>query len=256
RAIAPRPDTRAVEGLRRLFVSGLATSHSVRSMKVTRPGPSRSSDRSRRGRRRETEQTRTRKKAAMSRRAYLSVATAFVLAAVERQVLGSRSENRQPEESTDGKPRASSPRGVPSAKPSVLIIVQNLPVPFDRRVWLECEALVDAGYAVSVVCPKGKGDPSEQVLNGVTIYKYRPARGGNGTAAFVREYLYSLLATAWLCRKAWRRQRFDVLQACNPPDIFWLIALPLRLRGVKFVFDHHDLCPELYESRFEGRRGF
>jgi glycosyltransferase involved in cell wall biosynthesis len=139
--------------------------------------------------------------------------------------------------------------------PGVLIIVQNLPVPFDRRVWLECRALVDAGYSVSVICPKGPGDPAEQTLDGVSLYKYPPARGGKGTAAFVREYLYSLAVTAWLCRKAWRRQRFVVVQACNPPDIFWSIALVLRLRGVKFVFDHHDLCPELYESRFGGRPG-
>jgi glycosyltransferase involved in cell wall biosynthesis len=106
-----------------------------------------------------------------------------------------------------------------------------------------------------VICPKAAGDPAEEVIEGITIYKYRPARGGNGVAAFVREYLYSLIATAWLCRKAWRRQRFDVVQACNPPDIFWTIALALRLKGVKFVFDHHDLCPELYESRFGRRAG-
>jgi glycosyltransferase involved in cell wall biosynthesis len=105
---------------------------------------------------------------------------------------------------------------------------------------------------VSVICPKGPGDPPEETLDGVTLYKYRPAKGGNGTMAFVREYLYSLTATAWLCVKAWRRQPFDILQACNPPDIFWPLALLFRTRGVKFVFDHHDLCPELYESRFGG----
>ncbi|HEY3941615.1 MAG TPA: glycosyltransferase family 4 protein [Acidimicrobiales bacterium] len=135
---------------------------------------------------------------------------------------------------------------------SVLIIVQNLPVPFDRRVWLECRALRDAGYHVSVVCPRGPGDPAEETVEGVTLYKYRPARGGNGTLAFLREYAYSFVATAWLCAKAWRRERFDVLQACNPPDIFWPLALLARLRGVTFVFDHHDLCPELFESRFPG----
>jgi glycosyltransferase involved in cell wall biosynthesis len=134
----------------------------------------------------------------------------------------------------------------------VLIIVQNLPVPFDRRVWLECQSLTHAGYSVSVICPKGPDDPDEETVDGVRLYKYRPARGGNGTMAFIREYLYSLAATAWLCLKAWRRERFDVLQACNPPDIFWPLALLFRLRGVAFVFDHHDLCPELYESRFGG----
>jgi glycosyltransferase involved in cell wall biosynthesis len=137
-------------------------------------------------------------------------------------------------------------------KPEVLVIVQNLPVPFDRRVWLECRALTEAGYSVSVICPKGADDPSESVIDGVTLYKYRPYAVGTSKATFVGEYLYSFGVTAWLTAKAWRRSHFKVLQACNPPDIFWPIALVLRLVGVRFVFDHHDLCPELYESRFDG----
>ena len=134
----------------------------------------------------------------------------------------------------------------------VLIIVQNLPVPFDRRVWLECRALVSAGYQVSVVCPKANGDPARQVVDDVQLYKYRPYAPGGGKASFVMEYVYSFVATAWLTARARRSGKFDVLQACNPPDIFWPIALLLRwLDGTKFVFDHHDLCPELYQSRFE-----
>lgn len=133
----------------------------------------------------------------------------------------------------------------------MLIVVQNLPVPFDRRVWLECQALVAAGYQVSVVCPKGKGDPPHAVINTVEIYKYRPYAPGGSKASFIAEYVYSFLATAWLTLKARRKGRFAVMQACNPPDIFWPIALVLRrLDGTKFVFDHHDLCPELFESRF------
>jgi glycosyltransferase involved in cell wall biosynthesis len=133
----------------------------------------------------------------------------------------------------------------------VLIIVQNLPVPFDRRVWLECQALVAADYDVTVVCPKGKGDPGYQVLDGVTIHKYRPYAPGGGAFGFILEYAYSFLATLLLVLRARRAGRFDVLQACNPPDIFWPIAWWLRLRdGSRFVFDHHDLCPELFDSRF------
>ena len=133
----------------------------------------------------------------------------------------------------------------------VLIVVQNLPVPFDRRVWLECQALVGAGYRVAVVCPKGKNDPAYEVLNTVELYKYRPYAPGGSKAGFIAEYAYSFLATAWLTLKARRRGRFDVMQACNPPDIFWPIALVLRwLDRTTFVFDHHDLCPELYRSRF------
>ena len=135
----------------------------------------------------------------------------------------------------------------------VLIIVQNLPVPFDRRVWLECQALVSAGYRVAVVCPKGKGDPSYEVVNTVELYKYRPYAPGGSSLGFIVEYLYSFLATTWMTLKARRKGRFAVLQACNPPDIFWPIAILLRhLDGTKFVFDHHDLCPELFQSRFPG----
>jgi len=136
-------------------------------------------------------------------------------------------------------------------KRRVLIIVQNLPVPFDRRVWLECQALVAAGYHVAVVCPKGKGDPSYQVVDTVQLYKYRPYAPGGSKFSFVAEYLYSFLATAWLTLKARRSGRFAVIQACNPPDIFWPIAVVFHaFEGTKFVFDHHDLCPELFQSRF------
>jgi glycosyltransferase involved in cell wall biosynthesis len=136
----------------------------------------------------------------------------------------------------------------------VLIIVQNLPVPFDRRVWLECQSLTSAGHQVAVICPKGDGDPPYAVLDGVELYKYRPYAPGGSKIDFIKEYVYSFAATAWLTRKARRKSgRFDVLQACNPPDIFWPIAMALRARDrTKFVFDHHDLCPELYQSRFPG----
>jgi glycosyltransferase involved in cell wall biosynthesis len=132
----------------------------------------------------------------------------------------------------------------------ILIIVQNLPVPFDRRVWLECRALTSAGYRVAVVCPKGPGDPGYQVIDGVEIYKYRPYAPGGSKLSFITEYVYSFLATAWNALKARRKGRFTVIQACNPPDIFWPIALAFRLERTKFVFDHHDLCPELFLSRF------
>ena len=133
----------------------------------------------------------------------------------------------------------------------ILIIVQNLPVPFDRRVWLECQALTSAGYRVAVVCPKGKDDPAFEVIDSVEIYKYRPYAPGGSKLSFVAEYAYSFLATAWHTLKARRKGRFAVIQACNPPDIFWPIALAFRLERTRFVFDHHDLCPELFLSRFE-----
>jgi glycosyltransferase involved in cell wall biosynthesis len=135
-------------------------------------------------------------------------------------------------------------------RPHVLIIVQNLPVPLDRRVWLECEALVANGYEVSVICPKGPGDPSRQLIDGVHIYKYKPAPEAKGLLGFALEFGYSWLRTAWLSFAVWRRRRFDVMQACNPPDTYWLLARLWRARAVRFVFDHHDLNPELLRSRF------
>ena len=120
----------------------------------------------------------------------------------------------------------------------VLIIVQNLPVPFDRRVWLECQALISAGYRVAVVCPKGRGDPAYGVVDAVELYKYQPYAPGGSKFSFVAEYAYSFMATAWTTLKARRSGRFAAIQACNPPDIFWPLA------------DHYDLCPELYQSRF------
>jgi len=138
-----------------------------------------------------------------------------------------------------------------TVRPRILIIVQNLPVPFDRRVWLECKALTAAGYDVTVVCPKGKNDPAYEVLDGVTLLKYQPYAPGGSALSFIVEYAYSFLATAALVLRARRNGKFAVLQACNPPDIFWPIARWLRRRDrTRFVFDHHDLCPELYDSRF------
>jgi glycosyltransferase involved in cell wall biosynthesis len=140
----------------------------------------------------------------------------------------------------------------------VLLIVQNLPVPFDRRVWLECQSLVRAGYDVSVICPTGEGTGRDQVIDGVRIVAYPPYAPGGGAVGFFIEYAYSFLATSWLAFRLRRRGTFRVVQACNPPDIFWPLARVLRLiDGSRFVFDHHDLCPELYESRFpDGPRAF
>jgi glycosyltransferase involved in cell wall biosynthesis len=140
----------------------------------------------------------------------------------------------------------------------VLIVVQNLPVPLDRRVWLECRALTAAGYEVSVICPKGPGDPGYQLLDGVHLYKYAPPRQADGFLGYAWEFLYCWLRTAVRTVAVHRRRPFQVLQACNPPDIYWSLALLWRLAGVRFVFDHHDLNPEVYRSRFgepTGRAG-
>ena len=133
----------------------------------------------------------------------------------------------------------------------ILILVQNLSVPFDRRVWLECLSLIDAGFKVAVVCPKAPGDPSYARINGVEVFKYQPYTSNGSSVSFVIEYLYSFLATLTLSLRASLGGRFTAVQSCNPPDLFWPIGLLFQLLyGSSFVFDHHDLCPELYQSRF------
>jgi glycosyltransferase involved in cell wall biosynthesis len=140
--------------------------------------------------------------------------------------------------------------GAPAPGRRILIIVQNLSVPFDRRVWLEACSLRDAGFHVSVVCPMGAGDSARELLEGVLIRRYPPPPEAGGIAAYLYEFVYCWLRTGALVLRASRAEGFDMIQACNPPDTFWALALPFKLAGKKFVFDQHDLCPEVYESRF------
>ena len=138
----------------------------------------------------------------------------------------------------------------------VLIIVENLPVPFDRRVWQEARTLKAAGAVVSIICPTGKGfEKLYEEIEGIHIHRHSlPLDASNA-----REYLYEYMAALyWQTRLAWKiffGAGFDVIHACNPPDLIFLVALPFKLLGRKFIFDHHDINPELYEAKF-GRRGF
>jgi glycosyltransferase involved in cell wall biosynthesis len=138
----------------------------------------------------------------------------------------------------------------------VLIIVENLPVPFDRRVWQEASTLRSAGYGVAVICPTGKGhDERRQTLNGIEIYRYRLPLEAKGFLAYVVEYSWALAAQFWLALRVLREQGFDAIHACNPPDNIFLIGGFFKLFGKRFLFDHHDINPELFEAKF-GRRGF
>jgi glycosyltransferase involved in cell wall biosynthesis len=135
------------------------------------------------------------------------------------------------------------------------LIVENLPVPFDRRVWQEARALTEAGYRVSIICPKGRGfEASRETLEGIEIYRHRIWEA-SGPLGYLLEYAWALLAEFYLALKIYARTRFRILHACNPPDTIFLIGLFFRLFGVRFIFDHHDLNPELYEAKF-GQRGF
>ena len=137
----------------------------------------------------------------------------------------------------------------------VLIVVENLPVPFDRRVWLEARTLKAAGADVSVICPKGRGHDSwREDIEGIHIYRQPLPLEARGAIGFLLEYgaaiFWQALLTCWI---GWRRG-IDVIHGCNPPDTIFAIAWVAKLWGVKYIFDHHDLCPELFEAKF-GKRG-
>jgi glycosyltransferase involved in cell wall biosynthesis len=138
----------------------------------------------------------------------------------------------------------------------ILFLVENLPSPFDRRVWQEATTLRSAGYGVSIICPTGKGyEKHFEEIDGIAIYRYDLPVEAEGAAGYAIEYS---LALFWTFLLAWRvlfTRGFDAIHACNPPDLFFLIGGFFRLLGKKFVFDHHDINPELYEAKF-GRRDF
>jgi glycosyltransferase involved in cell wall biosynthesis len=137
----------------------------------------------------------------------------------------------------------------------VLIIVENLPVPFDRRVWLEANTLAGEGYKVSVISPRGKDDPKYEVINGISLYRYHMPPPTKGFLSYIWEFAYCWFMTSFLSMKILFGEGFDVIHACNPPDTFFLLGAFYKLKGKKFVFDQHDLCPEVYKARFgSGKR--
>ncbi|GLY41142.1 glycosyltransferase WbuB [Amycolatopsis sp. NBRC 101858] len=131
-----------------------------------------------------------------------------------------------------------------------LILVENLSVPFDRRVWQESTTLRDAGWEVHVICPQGtkRDTEAEAVVDGVHIHRYPLKAATGGPAGYLQEYGTALWHTLRLARKV---GPVDVVHACNPPDLLYLVAKVLKRQGARFIFDQHDLCPELYLSRFD-----
>jgi len=124
-------------------------------------------------------------------------------------------------------------------------------VPPDTRVWLEARTLAEAGYHVSVISPKGKGwTRSIELIDGVGVFRYEPAPDTGTVSSFFLEYARSFAATTWLALKVLFTEGFDVLHVCNPPEVFFPLAWILKPLGVKFVFDHHDLSPEMYLAKF------
>jgi glycosyltransferase involved in cell wall biosynthesis len=138
----------------------------------------------------------------------------------------------------------------------ILIIVENLPVPFDTRVWQEATTLAREGYIVSVICPKGKGfDKDYELLDRVHIYRHDLPKEGNGPIGYAREYFSALRHEYRLAKQIYRERGFDVIHGCNPPDNIYMVAKRFKKYGVDYVFDHHDICPELFEAKFGKRSG-
>ena len=135
----------------------------------------------------------------------------------------------------------------------VLMLVENNPYPQDTRVRAEAEALRDAGYAVAVIGPAAKGQPWREVVNGVSVYRFPPPFEARGFWGYAWEFFYSTLAMFLLSLVAWRREGFDVVHAANPPETLVLIAAFYKLFGKRFIFDHHDLSPELYDANSGGK---
>lgn len=146
--------------------------------------------------------------------------------------------------------------GQPLAGRKILIIVENLPLPFDRRVWQEARTLQAAGATISIICPTGKGyEKRYELVDGIHIHRHPLPLDASSACGFLIEYIAALF---WQTLLSWRiffRRGIDLIQGCNPPDLIFLVVLPFKLFGVKFIFDHHDINPELYEAKFN-KRGF
>jgi glycosyltransferase involved in cell wall biosynthesis len=141
-------------------------------------------------------------------------------------------------------------------KKHILIIVENLPVPFDRRVWQEATTLHENGANVSIICPKMKDyTTSYEVLNGIEIYRHSLPLEARGAFGYFMEYSTAIFWEFFLSWKIYFKKRFQVIHGCNPPDLIFLVALSFKIFGVKYVFDHHDINPELYLAKFN-KKGF
>jgi glycosyltransferase involved in cell wall biosynthesis len=136
----------------------------------------------------------------------------------------------------------------------ILFLVENLPSPFDRRVWQEATTLRDAGFGVSIICPTGRGcEKPFETVDGIDIWRYDLPTEGEGALGYLVEYAVALGFTFAFSIRIALGKGFDAIHACNPPDLFFLVGGFWKLFGKKFLFDHHDASPELYEAKF-GRR--
>ncbi|MFN6475628.1 glycosyltransferase family 4 protein [Nostoc sp. DedQUE07] len=137
----------------------------------------------------------------------------------------------------------------------VLIIVENLPVPFDRRVWMEATTLQKAGYEVSVISPTGNGfEKDYEIIEQIHIYRHPLPPEESSVIGYLREYSWAINWQFRLAQRVWRERGFDVIHICNPPDLLFLVAAWFKLfHGISIIFDHHDLSPEMYEAKYRRR---
>ena len=144
-----------------------------------------------------------------------------------------------------------------SAGKRILFIVENLPSPFDRRVWQEATTLHQNGYQVFIICPTGKGyEEKYECLDGIHIYRHPLPPEAEGALGYALEYSVALYWEFYLSFKVLFSHGFDAIHACNPPDLIFLVGGFFKFFfHKKFLFDHHDINPELYEAKF-GRRDF
>lgn len=137
-----------------------------------------------------------------------------------------------------------------SSRNRILMLLENNPYPQDLRVSGEASTLASAGYQVSVICPANAGQVRHEILDGVQVYRYPMPPAADDVLGYFWEFGYSLLVMFALSLWVLARRGFDVIHAHNPPDVLVLIALLYKPFGKKFVFDHHDLSPEMYRARF------
>jgi glycosyltransferase involved in cell wall biosynthesis len=132
----------------------------------------------------------------------------------------------------------------------VLILLENQAFVVDRRVTAEARSLLASGIGVSVICPAAPSERPHESLDGVLVRSYSPRHASGGAPSQIAEYLVALGKTLWLMIGLARSPGFDLIQACNPPDLFFLVSWPFKLAGKRFIFDQHDLTPELYSTLY------
>jgi glycosyltransferase involved in cell wall biosynthesis len=145
----------------------------------------------------------------------------------------------------------------PTQGAHALLIVENAPVPHDRRVWNEARALQRNGYTVTVLSPRSQKlglTDSRQKLDGVEIVRFPMPFGGPRKIDFLFEYGWAVLVCHLYVWRIWRKNPIQVVHVANPPDVFFLLKWVLGRFGVRYIFDQHDLSPETYESKFEEPR--